>query len=108
MAYEADKICGTFHAGLGALAGVATVAMLDGRAASAQRAARRARCTAAAHAGRAQVMQGTVTELRAQLEGALEDLDDADDRIQHLLAQVAKLTADRLTLATALQASRAA
>ena len=108
MAYEADEIGGAFHAGLGAMAGIATVAMLDGRAASAQRAARRARGTAAAHAARARVAQGTVLELREQLEETVLDLEDAEDRIECLLAQVAKLTADRLTLAAALQARRAA
>ena len=105
---EADEIGAGFHAGLGALAGVATLAMLDGRAASAQRAARRARSTAAAYAGRARVLQGTVVELRERLEESLEDLDDAEDRIQSLLNQVARLSADRLTLAKALQDSRAA
>ena len=107
MAYEAAEIGGAFHSGLGALAGVATLAMLDGRANAAQRAARRARSTAAAHAGRARVLRGTVTELRERLEDSFEDLDDAEDRIQALLDQVAKLTADRLTLANALRARAA-
>ena len=108
MAYEAEGLVGAVEGTAGVMLGSLFAGMAQSRQRAANARANRIACTAAAVGARAQVLSGTVQQLQARLEDALDDAADAEDRIAVLQAQVARLMSDRQTLADALRQARRA
>ena len=108
MATSAHSVVSTFELGTGAIAFGLTSGMMQQRQARIDRQYAEVAVNAeVAHRARGMALEHVIDDLRERLADSKADADDMREMNAELLAEVAKLRADRQVLAAALQSARA-